>query len=87
MLTASADSKVNLWDIDKGKLKWSNSRSEARYRKAKLSKTKAVVGGSYDQDGYLQIYDRKTGDVLHEMVSMEGKGVKDIKVTSKNGSA
>jgi hypothetical protein len=56
LLTASCDSKVNLWDVSKGKLKWSNQRrSEARYKKAKLSATRAVVAGSFEQDGYLQV--------------------------------
>ena len=31
MVTASGDSKVNMWSIGRGKLVWSNHRSDARY--------------------------------------------------------
>ncbi|TRY79942.1 hypothetical protein TCAL_06008 [Tigriopus californicus] len=81
LLTASADSKVNLWNWSQAKLCWSNSRSQARYKKSRLSDTRAVVAGSYDEDGYLQIYDRLTGDLMHEMVLLESRGVQDIFAT------
>ena len=32
LVTASGDSKVNMWSIGKGKLVWSNHRSDARCR-------------------------------------------------------
>ena len=31
MVSASGDSKVNMWSIGRGKLVWSNHRSDARY--------------------------------------------------------
>ncbi len=81
LLTASGDSKVNLWDVEAGRLLWSNSRSDARYRLARLSGRRAVAAGSYDQEGYLQIYDRLTGEVVHEMLAMEGSGFQDVAAT------
>ena len=84
LLTASSDSKVNLWNLSNrgGRLRWSNSLSEARFKTAKLSADRAVVAGSYDQDGYLQIFDRLSGDLLHEMLTLEGSGIGQVVVTT-----
>ena len=41
-----------------------------------------MVAGSYDQDGYLQIFERSNGDLLHEMLTLEGNGVQDLVVTN-----
>jgi len=71
LLTASGDSKVNLWDISTGRLMWSNSRSEARFKASALNADRAIVVGSYDEEGYLQLYERATGDVIHEQVQSQ----------------
>ncbi len=39
------------------------------------------MAGSYDREGYLQIYDRGSGDVVHEMLTMEGSGFQDLAVS------
>jgi hypothetical protein len=82
LLTASADSKVNLWDIKAGRLLWSNSRSDARFKAAALNADRAIVVGSYDQEGYLQLYERATGDVIHEQLVMDGGGFTDVAASS-----
>ncbi len=83
LLTASPDSKVNLWDYESGKLLWSNSRSDARYRRSALSSARAVVAGSYDQEGYLQVYYRLSGEALSEMLTMEGGGFQGVEAGEK----
>ena len=48
---------------------------------AKLHKTRAIVAGSFDQDGYIQIYDRANGEVVHEMHTLDGSAVTELEVT------
>ena len=50
-----------------------------------MSKERVVVGGSYDQDGYLQIYDRASGgDVVHEMLSVEGSVITNVQIAGRH---
>ena len=61
--------KVNLWDLDRGRLLWSNSRSDARYKRSGLSRDRAVAAGSYDQEGYLQVRDKFEKYDNHNLLS------------------
>ena len=50
-----------------------------------MSEERVVVGGSFDQDGYLQIYDRSSGgDVVHEMLNLEGSVVTNVEIAGKH---
>ena len=50
-----------------------------------MSEKRVVVGGSYDQDGYLQIYDRNSGgDVVHEMLTVEGSAITNVKIAGRH---
>ena len=56
-----------------------------RYKVARMSEERVVVGGSYDQDGYLQIYDRASGgDVVHEMLSVEGSVITNVQIAGRH---
>ena len=60
-------------------------KSIYRYKVARMSEEKVVVGGSYDQDGYLQIYDRASGgDVVHEMLSVEGSVITNVQIAGRH---
>ena len=50
-----------------------------------MSEERVVVGGSYDQDGYLQIYDRSSGgDVVHEMITLEGSVITNVQIAGRH---
>ena len=50
-----------------------------------MSEARVVVGGSYDQDGYLQIYDRNSGgDVVHEMLTLEGSAITNVEIAGRH---
>ena len=50
-----------------------------------MSEERVVVGGSYDQDGYLQIYDRSSGgDVVHEMLTLEGSVITNVQIAGRH---
>ena len=51
-----------------------------------MSEERIVVGGSYDQDGYLQIYDRNSGegDVVHEMLALEGSVITNLQIAGRH---
>ena len=50
-----------------------------------MSEERVVVGGSYDQDGYLHIYDRASGgDVVHEMLSVEGSVITNVQIAGRH---
>ena len=60
-------------------------KSIYRYKVARMSEERVVVGGSYDQDGYLQIYDRASGgDVVHEMLSVEGSVITNVQIAGRH---
>ena len=50
-----------------------------------MSEERVVVGGSYDQDGYLQVYDRNSdGDVVHELLTLEGSAITNVQIAGKH---
>ena len=50
-----------------------------------MSEERVVVGGSYDQNGYLQIYDRASGgDVVHEMLCIEGSVITNVQIAGRH---
>ena len=50
-----------------------------------MSEERVVVAGSYDQDGYLQIYDRSSGgDVVHEMITLEGSVITNVQIAGRH---
>ena len=52
---------------------------------ARICEERVVVGGSYDQDGYLQVYDRNSdGDVVHELLTLEGSAITNVQIAGKH---